>query len=89
MDSTQSNTIPGEWRGLVSASEWHLLASRLSPERLHDLRLIVAECSEERRKEVLAETINAVQFGDDAVMVALARLVETPGTPPPDVRSGQ
>ena len=65
-----------QWQGLVSTADWQALADALSEHVLHDLRLILSACDAvEVRAEIVTEVLQAApEFGDRAVIVALARV---------------
>ncbi len=66
-----------QWQGLVSpADQQTLLTSGLSEHVLHELHCILAACETDAvRNAIVTEVLRAVeQFGDRALIVALARV---------------
>lgn len=74
--STDANTPPPGWDGLVCAEDWRYLSSHLSDERLHDLRILLGECPHGLGAKLVAEirTLLPGSQPGHALVLALARL---------------
>jgi hypothetical protein len=68
---------PEEWEGLVSDEDWEYLSDRLSADRRRDLHGVMLECPVGLRAAFVAEIRDASGFGDRAIALAIARLMDT------------
>ncbi len=77
---------PKEWEGLVSDEDWEYLSDRLSADRRRDLRGVMLECPVGLRAAFVAEIRKASGFGDRAIALAIARLMDTADLSPSEAR---
>ncbi len=86
MDSAQNGNAPGEDALPLCEADRTYLAGHLTPSVLSELvailRILPAETGERLISEVRME---AEAFGDNALMIALARLAHLADTRPPTV----
>jgi hypothetical protein len=73
------STHTGPWKERISPADWTALADALSEHMLDELCAMLAACdTDEVRSQILTEVIEAApEFGDRAVIVALARVSHT------------
>lgn len=74
---------PTEWDGLVSDEDWEYLSDRLSADRQRDLHGVMLECPVGLRATFVAEIRKASGFGDRAIALAIARLMDRADLPSP------
>jgi hypothetical protein len=70
-------TRPDEWAGLVSDEDREYLSTSLSADSQRDLHGVLLGCPVALRAAFVAELRQAAGFGDRAVALALARLIDS------------
>ena len=84
MGPAHINRVPPRWQQFVSVADRDVLAEALSDHALIELGALLSGCDAvDVRGQIVAEVLKAApEFGDRAVIVALARVAHTndPGT---------